>query len=520
MQSYNSAKQRFLQVGKKAIITVDIGTTSSRACLYDACGQVLHMAQRENLPVFFDDGRVEQDPQQWLQVLLETLTSCADAARTQDVEPLCIAVTASRSSVIPVDSTGTALHPAIMWQDRRSADMAQAMGDANALVYGKTGLKISPVFSAVKMRWLRHHRPDLWSRTHKLLGIQDWAIHLLTGRFVTDHSFGSRTNLLNLETRRWDAELLDLFEVPEAMLCELVAPGSVVGGLTRALATATALPSGLPVVSAAGDQQCAALGLGLFSGARAVSNAGTGSYLIGHSDRPALDAGMRLACNVSGLPGAYIVEASVLTSGTIYRWFRESVCQNDGAAGVTFEQLNVEAASAVAGCNGLLALPHFKGSGSPYWDPQARGVFFNLTLGSSRGDMARAILEGIAIEMKASLELVETLCGAVESVSVSGGLCKSELFNQIQSDVFERPVRRLGSSEATSLGAWIAAAVAIGLETSYPAAFELAHELSRSTTYDPDPANARVYANRRAQAHALYQALATPALRALLTIPD
>jgi sugar (pentulose or hexulose) kinase len=388
------------------------------------------------------------------------------------------------------------------------------------LVYGKTGLKISPVFSAIKMRWLRHHRADIWSRTHKLLGIQDWVIHLLTGRFVTDHSFGSRTNLLNLETRCWDAELLELFEVPAAMLCDLVAPGSVIGGLTNTMASASGLPAGLPVVSAAGDQQCAALGLGLFSGERAVSNAGTGSYLIGQSAKPALDAGMRLACNVSAVPNAYIVEASVLTSGTIYRWFRESVCQNNTGPDLTFEQLNTEAASAAAGCNGLLALPHFKGSGSPYWDAQARGTFFNLTLGTTRGEMARAILEGIAIEMQASLVLVENLCGAVQSVTISGGMSKSDLFNQIQSDVFERPVVRFDNTEATSLGAWIAAAVAVGLEASYPEAFLRAHSGSRSVRYEPDPANASVYAQRRAQSHALYQALATPALRELLKTPD
>ena len=504
----------------KAIITVDIGTSSSRATLYDACGHAVHMTQRENLPVFFDDGRVEQDPLQWQQVLLETLKSCAEAANAASMEPVCIAVTASRSSVIPVDRQGTPLHPAIMWQDRRSADMAQAMSDANALVYGKTGLKISPVFSAIKMRWLRQHRPDIWSRTHKLLGIQDWVIHLLTGRFVTDHSFGSRTNLLNLATRCWDAELLELFEVPASMLCDLVAPGSVIGGLTNAMASASGLPAGLPVISAAGDQQCAALGLGLFSGERAVSNAGTGSYLIGHSAKPALDAGMRLACNVSAVPNAYIVEAAVLTSGTIYRWFREALCQNNMGPELTFEQLNAEAASAAAGCNGLLALPHFKGSGSPYWDAQARGTFFNLTLGTTRGEMARAILEGIAIEMQASLELVENLCGAVQSVTVSGGMSKSELFNQIQSDVFERPVVRFDNTEATSLGAWIAAAVAVGLEASCPAAFLRAHSGSRSVRYEPDPANASVYAQRRAQSHALYQALATPALRELLKTPD
>jgi len=508
----------FVKVGMKAIITVDIGTTSSRASLYDASGQVIHMDQRENLPVFFNDGRVEQDPLGWQDVVRGALKTCADAAQVKGLEPLCIAVTASRSSVIPVGKEGLPLHPAIMWQDRRSVEMAQAMTAYNPLVYSKTGLKISPVFSAIKMRWLRHNRPDIWRQTHKLLGIQDYAMYLLTGRFVTDHSFGSRTNLFNLEQRCWDAELLDLFEVPENMLCELVAPGSVVGGLTPAMAVATGLCASLPVVSAAGDQQCAALGLGLFSGKRAVANTGTGSYLIGHSVKPALDAGMRLACNVSAVPGAYIVEAAVLTSGAIYRWFKESLCKNTGGQDDTFEQLNAEAALAPAGCSGVLALPHFKGSGSPYWDADARGVFFNLSLGTSRGEMARAILEGIAIEMKVSLELVESLCGRVQSVSVAGGMSKSDLFNQIQSDVFERQIVRFDNNEATSLGAWIAAAVTTGLEASYPAAFARAHRSSRSVSYEPNPANAQVYAQRRQQSHALYQALAAPALRETLRL--
>jgi len=500
----------------KAIITVDIGTTSSRASLYDASGQVIHMDQRENLPVFFQDGRVEQDPLVWQSLVPVALKSCAAAARAKGVTPVCISVTASRSSLIPVDRQGAPLHPAIMWQDKRSAEMAQAMTQYNPLVYGKTGLKISPVFSAVKMSWLRRHRPDIWHKTHKLLGIQDWLLYLLTGHFVTDHSFASRTNLLNLAQRCWDAELLSLFEVPQAMLCELVAPGSVVGGLTAAMASATGLSAGLPVVTAAGDQQCAALGLGLFSGARAVANTGTGSYLIGHSAQPTLDAGMRLACNVSAVPDAYIVEAAVLTSGAIYRWFNESLCAAGEAQAGAFDRINQEAAQAPAGSNGVLLLPHFKGSGAPHWDPDAKGVFFNLGLGTSRGEMARAILEGIAIEMKASLELVEKLCGRVQSVSVAGGMSKSDLFNQIQSDVFERSVVRFHNNEATSLGAWIAAAVASGLEAGYPAAFARATGGAATASYGPDPANALVYEQRCRQADALYQALAAPALRELL----
>jgi sugar (pentulose or hexulose) kinase len=229
------------------------------------------------------------------------------------------------------------------------------------------------------------------------------------------------------------------------------------------------------------------------------------------------DAGMRVACNVSAVPDAYIVEAAVLTSGAIYRWFKDTLLGADSSASDSFDSLNAQAQRVPAGANGLLLLPHFKGCGSPHWDPDAKGIFFNMSLSTSRGDMARAILEGIAIEMKASLELVETLCGTVRSVSVAGGLTKSDLFNQIQSDIFGRPVERFVNGEATSLGAWMAGAVATGLQASHAQAFALATAAGSSVRYQPNPANREVYERRCRQSHALYQALAAPGLRDLFT---
>ncbi len=495
----------------KGIITIDVGTTSMRAILYDTAGQILHIHQQENAPEFFVDGRVEQAPQAWESILTASLKACADAAHEKNVEPLCISVTAQRSSVIPVDADGTPLHPAIMWQDRRTADMTAAMEVHNPLVYGKTGLKISPVFSAIKMAWFRENRPDIWQKAHKMIGIQDWVLYLLSGRFVTDHTFGSRTNLFDLKRRCWDDDLLALFGVEKRMLCDLVPPGAIVGGVTKALSAATGIVAGLPVVSAGGDQQCAALGSGLFSRDRAVSNTGTGSYLIGHAERPSFDEKMRLSCNVSAVPDSYIVEAAVLTSGTIYRWLREAFYRDCDS----FDQLNAEAADAPPGANGLLLLPHFKGSGSPYWDAQARGVFYNLTLSTTRGEMVRAILEGIAVEMKGCLDLVENVCGRVEFISVAGGLTRSGLFNRIQSNVFDRPVKRYGNNEATSLGAWIAGAVAVGVESSYPAAFALASAKDSAKYYEPEASCRDIYDLQCRRSRALYEALTAPALREL-----
>jgi glycerol kinase len=490
----------------KGVISVDIGSTSMRAVLYDAQGRARHAEQRACAPDYGPGGRVEQDARAWQDGLATLLSACAGAAATHGVEPACLSITAQRSSVLPVDAAGTPLHPALMWQDTRSAGLARTLDDCTARVYQHTGLRISPVFSALKMAWLRRERPEVWRATHKLLGVQDWVLWLLTGHFVTDHSLASRTNLLNLDTREWDAEMLALFEVPRSMLCDLVAPGAIVGGLTTAMARGTGLRAGLPVVSAGGDQQCAALGLGLLSATHAVANAGTGGYVIGHAAQPLHDPQMRISCNVSAAPGAYIVEAALLAAGSVHQWFRRLVPETDARA------LEDEAARVPPGCDGLLMLPHFEGVGSPHWDPHARGAFVHLDLHTTRGAMVRAILEAVAIGFKDGLDVIESLCGPVGEVHVSGGMTRSALFNRIQCDALERPLLRFAGTEATAQGAWIAGCVAIGLAVDQAQAYARIAELEPHERLAPDPALRCVYRPQRRRSHAIYEALASGAV--------
>lgn len=496
----------------KGIVALDIGTSSVRATVCDETGHSLPSDLRPNAPSFHPDGRVEQDPGAWISLVPAVLKCAAERAEQARVSIVAISVTAQRSSVIAVDRSGFALLPAIMWQDRRTAGLAAELASSNRLVFGRTGLKISPVFSALKMLWIRRSRPEVLARTHKLLGIQDYVLHFLTGRFVTDHSLASRTNLLDLERRCWDPELLELFDVDPDRLCDLVPPGSIVGGLEARAAAASGLPSGLPVVSAGGDQQCAALGLGLLSADRAISNTGTGSYLIGHSDRPLIDPGMRVSCNVSALPGSWIVEAILPTSGAVYRWFKDTLWNGAAGADNPYDVLDAEAAQSGVGANGVLLLPHFSGSGTPDWDPDATGIFHGLSLATRRGDLARAILEGIAMELKNGLVVVEELVGPVETVRVSGGMSRSPLFNRIQADCLGKRIIQYKGGEATSIGAWIAGAVATGLAPGYVEAFERATRDCPRTTFDPDENDRALYDRLRAKARVLYDAVSARAV--------
>lgn len=475
----------------QGIIVIDVGTTSMRGILYDGEGRIKGREQRQNPPVYEPDGRVEQAPITWIEGLFAIAGRCVERAREASLPLAAVALTAQRSSVIPVDSTGAPLRPAIMWQDRRTEELCAGMRGQLAEVYGRSGARTSPVFSAVKMRWIRENEPDVYGRTHKLVGIQDLLIHMLTGKYVTDHTFAGRTNLMNVCSLTWDEELLSLFGVERRLLCDLITPGSVAGTVTARASQATGLPEGLPVVSAGGDQNCAALGFGVCKPGILAANTGTGSFLIAHADKPVLDPKMGLVCNAAAIPGAYIIEASILASGAIYRWMSDLF--HGSSPDGDFLWINAEAGTAPVGAHGVILLPYLKGAGSPRWNPAATGTFLNITLGTTRADMARAVLEGIAAELAENVALMEELVGPLPLVNASGGLTRLPLFNQIQSDVMNRTVRLQESEEATSNGAWINAAVTIGLFPSHAAALAAITEGKPSTVYAPNPAAVSLY---------------------------
>jgi len=477
----------------RSLIIIDVGTTSIRGLLFDETGSIRTTEQRDNPPVYYPDGRVEQDPATWLEKLYSILSACRQTAESQGLQTEALVLTAQRSSVIPVDREGTALRPAIMWQDKRTDQICAALSDRGPEIYQRSGANLSPVFSAAKMRWIRENEPSVYQHTEKMVGIQDFLIHSLTGRFVTDQSFASRTNLMNLRDRRWDEDLLRIFNVDRSLLCELLPPGSIAGSVGPSAAARSGLPQGLPVISGGGDQNCAALGQGVYQGGTLVANTGTGSYLIAHADQPVLDAQRRLVCNASAIPGAYIVEASILTSGSIYRWFFEQFYSTPPEGEKTFHQIDTEARSSPPGAEGVILLPYFKGAGTPWWNPRATGTFLNLTLGTRRGDMARAVLEGIAAEFRTNLGYIEGLTGEIKRVNVAGGLTTLDLYNQIQADLMEKPVYHSPVKEATALGAWVNGVITLGLHSSIQGALQSALGSQHPKLYTPNPATQETY---------------------------
>lgn len=486
----------------EGIIAIDAGTTSIRAVLFDRSGRPEAFAQAENPPVYFEDGRVEQEASTWREALFRILSEVSTAAGGAGIRVEAVTITANRSCVIPVDSRGEALHPALMWQDTRTDGICRDLAARSRRVYELSGLPVTSIFSAVKMAWLRRERPEVWARTTRMLGVQDYLVFLLTGRFVTNRSLASRTNLLGLESGDWDPELLEIFGVERRVLCDLVDPGQTAGTLVPASAAASGLPAGIPVVTAGGDQQCAALGMGLLADGDVVANTGTGSYVIGLSQRPVRDPDMRLYCNISALPGRYVAEAASPAAGVAYRWFRDRFYGGPDGSADGFGTVNAEVLASPPGANGVVHLPRHKSMGPARpvggtGSPGGRASFHGIGLATTRGDLARAVLEGVAGDLADNLELIERWTGPKDRVRAAGGLTRFPEFDRILAGLCGRPVVLAAESEATAREAWISAAVRLGLYPDAAAAYAASGAGAGDRIFEPDPGRREAYARLR-----------------------
>ncbi len=476
----------------QAILTIDIGSTNMKALLHDSQGRMIQTCRRDTRPDYLSDQHVQMDAAKLRTQLLSLLGETYSHIARQAMQLTALSITSQRSSVVPVDAQGTPLAPIIMWHDKRTAGLCDQLKGNEDRVFELSGMTISPVYSAIKMLWIKRNRADIYRSTAKMLGIHDFALFTLTGKFITDHSLASSTNLLNVHTCQWDPELLEIFEVDRNHLCELVTPGSVCGTTTPALKKETGIPAGIPVISAGGDQQCGALGQGIIAPGKIKCTTGTGSYLLAFAPQPVIDPRKRFVCKIGAIPDTYCLEAGIFTTGTVYRWFVDQFYKEAGLE-PGFDAINADVLQSPPGANGVLMLPHFEGSGAPHWDPTDTGVFYNLKLSTTRADLARAILEAIVMETKANIRLFEQHVGKSDRISVAGGMTEFAFFNQLQADIFASPVVTYPNSEASALGAWISAAVACGWFASHADAFHQAQLTGTEKVFKPNQKKSALY---------------------------
>jgi glycerol kinase len=446
------------------ILALDQGTTSSRAILFDRLGGIVSVAQKEFTQYFPQSGWVEHDAGEiWstqIGVAAEAITKAG--IRTEQVA--AIGITNQReTTVVWHRETGRPLCPAIVWQDRRTADYCdrlKAEGRA-AMIQEKTGLVIDAYFSATKLRWILDHVPE--ARRMAQAGelcfgtIDSWLLWKLTGGQVhaTDVSNASRTMLFNIHTLRWDEELLALFDVPAGILPE-VRSSSEVYGHTQQILTA----SSIPIAGIAGDQQAALFGQMCISPGMVKNTYGTGCFMLMHTGVEAVKSRHALLSTVAWqIDGVthYALEGSVFIAGAVVQWLRDGLQLIRSADEI--EALAMQADST----EGVYIVPAFAGLGAPYWNQQARGVITGISRGTGRPQLARAALESIAYQTMDVLEAMEADSGIrIAELRVDGGATVNNFLMQFQSDVLGCAVVRPQTPETTALGAAYLAGLAVG----------------------------------------------------------
>ncbi|WP_428770571.1 FGGY-family carbohydrate kinase [Treponema sp. HNW] len=454
------------------IVVVDAGTSSLRVSLADSCGTIVYYSQKKYSLSYSASGSAEMDMHVFTEFLWSALEEAARYVKDNAVRIEGFAVTAQRSSVIAVDKCGNPLSCAVMWQDTRACTICTELKEEEAHIYSITGMRLSPVFSAPKMRWFKENKPDIYRKAYKLIGFCEYTLFQLCGTFATDTSIASRTSLFNIAESDWADELIALFGIEKEKLCPLIPVGSVAGKTTERISALYGITEPLPVISAGGDQQCAALGLGCISAGDVMINTGTGAFVLGLVDKPVYAFENGVSCNVSAINGLWVAEGSVLSAGKTLDWVNDRFFASSDEK-CKYENFTQACSLSPPGANGLRFSVHFAGKGTPFWRPEARGALYGLNFNAGKNDIARAALEGIAAAVGECFACVEKSMEIVcPVVRISGGLAKDALFMHIQAAVLGRRIMYTQKSEATTCGAWISAACALGLYSDHRQAFD------------------------------------------------
>ncbi len=446
------------------ILAIDQGTTSTRAAIFNEHGHCLGSAAREFRQFYPQPGWVEHDPLAIWQTVAEVVPLALAQARLVPTELTAIGLTNQRETVVLWDrATGQPVAPAIVWQDRRTADFCRDRYADEPWLFERSGLVLDPYFSATKIRWLLDN--DAILKGHAAAGqlavgtIDSWLLWNLTAGKVhaTDCSNASRTLLLNLRTAHWDADLCRFFQIPAAIL-PAIQPSASRFGVTAALPF---LPAGIPITGIAGDQQAALFGQGSFDAGEAKCTYGTGAFFLLHTGDQPIHSKHRLLTSLAAMPDAqprYVLEGSVFIAGAAVQWLR------DGLRLIAQASDSEALAAQSSADEPILLVPGFVGLGAPHWAPDVRGVLFGLTRNTSSSDLARAVLEGVALQVVDLIAAADLDTGRpLDVLRVDGGMARNAWFLQCQANLLGRPVVAALEKEATALGAAFLAGLQAGV---------------------------------------------------------
>ncbi len=477
------------------VLAHDLGTTGNKATLIGVDGKPLAAAFVGYETAYPHPNWAEQNASDWADAIVECTRQLLDQSGIAPQQIATISFSGHMQGALVVDSDGYPLRPAIIWADQRATAQADAMArafgsDVNA-IYRRTGHRVSPAYTAAKVMWIRDNQPDIYNDIGYVLQPKDYAAFLLTGDFATDYSDASGTQVFDLEKRAWSLDLMRAFNIRAGIFPTAYPSTQIVGRVTPHAARLTGLLAGTPVVIGGGDGACATVGSGVIRAGDAYTYVGSSSWMALSTRAPMFDPEQRIVNFAALDPELYFSLGNMQAAGGAFDWI-ERLLRDAGVNAGQHAELDALAAGAPPGSGGVLCLPYLLGERSPHWNPHARAAFVGLAMSHGRAEMVRAVLEGVAFNMRWILDVLRNLTGpgGIASMRVIGGGMRSAVWRQILADVYNLPLSRPHlDAAATSLGAAIAGGIGVGLFPDFSVVEKL---IPIEAGEQPDPAtNAR-----------------------------
>ncbi|MEW5866949.1 MAG: xylulokinase [Bacillota bacterium] len=480
------------------LLGIDIGTSGTKVVIINENGDVLGSALGAYTLHTPHPNWAEQDPEDWWKATAAAIRKACESGRVDPAQIGAVGLSGQMHGLVLLDENNEVLRPAILWCDQRTAAecrwITEAVGEKR-LRELTCNLALTG-FTAPKVIWVRDHEPRIYDRIRKILLPKDYIRFRLTGEYTTEVSDASGTLLFDVKNRGWSKAVIDILGIREEWLPRCYESPEVAGRVTRQASRETGLREGTPVVGGGGDQAAGAVGSGVVKPEVMSVTIGTSGVVFAHVQQPVLDPEGRLHTFCHAVPGEWHVMGVTLGAGGSMRWFRDALCQTEVAVGHCagmdpYDLITAEAEQAEPGCEGLVFLPYVAGERTPYPDPNARGVFFGLSLRHTKAHLARAVMEGVAFSLRDCLELVRDLGVSATQVRISGGGARSRLWRRIIADVFGIPLVTVNVTEGPAYGAALLAGVGTGVYESVVDACE--KTIKPASTTQPDPLDAERY---------------------------
>ena len=443
------------------LIGIDVGTTNCKVAAYSADGTLKVLASRPTVTHYVENNWAEFDPGQIWDAVQEALREVMRHLGDEKIDGIAVASMGSASVLL--DENDQWIHRSIAWFDTRTEEIARQWRDnfGRDEVYAITGFVPNPMAGITKVQWIRNQIPEAFKGVKHWLSMQDYIAYRLTGEAAVDLSVACRTMAMDLRQRCWSQKILEHAQIPQEICSTLKRSGELIGSITAYATGLTGIETGTPVFAGGMDYVCGAFACGLVESGQALCAIGTSEQILMVVDEPANDVehiDTNFTCVNYVVDDKYYIAGQVISSGVILDWFRTEVAKED------FATLIEEAQTSPLGAKGALLMPHFRGKYAPGADPMSKGAFIGLTTSHTRGDLVRAILEGLCYESATIIEGIQEVVGyPIRAVNVVGGATKSPFWMQMKADILGKPVICLDVPEVVTLGVAMLAGIGAGI---------------------------------------------------------